>query len=188
MSNETNIRVKLATNPMWAIRGVLAIYANQTPNEQIAEETNVDNGIGFTGCDAKLLSSFAKQVQNKIDWVKSKNLPVMWDKLLSVKQMGIVFKKMPKYAKQLMKIAANKDTSEKPVEPVVSTFDATLSSFKLEHDNIMEYKGYWCGSFIVDDIKTCWMMLKPDGTTNWLQWSSYTPMTYADFQNIVDSL
>lgn len=100
-----SFREKLANNAIWAIRGMLRIFQNQTTNEQDMESTEVDNGIGFTGVDAKLLTSFSKQVNSKIDWLKSKNLPIYWDRLLSEKQMKLVFKKMPKYAKQLYSVS-----------------------------------------------------------------------------------
>lgn len=106
-------KTRLATNPKWAIRGLLAIYANQTHDEQAQEATNKLNGIGFTGTDAKLLSSFAKQVQKKIAWVESKGWNIQYEKMLSQKQFTILFKKMPKYARQLLGVAKQ---NEAPVE------------------------------------------------------------------------
>jgi hypothetical protein len=103
MSNETIYREKLATNPCWAIRGLLRIFQNQTADEQLDGAVRHNNGIGFTGTDAPILTSFAYQVMKKLEWVKSKNLPVCWDKMLSEKQMNLVFKKMPKYSKQLLR-------------------------------------------------------------------------------------
>ena len=81
------LRLMLGSNSKWAVSGLLRIFENQTADEQQAEVTAVDNGIGFTGADAEFLSSLAKQV------LKGRNL--------SEKQMGFLFKKMPKYAKQL---------------------------------------------------------------------------------------
>ena len=78
---------KLATDPRWATRGLLRIYSFQTESEQASETTSEDNGVGFTGVDADILSSFAKQVQ------AGRNL--------SQKQMDLLLKKMPKYAGQL---------------------------------------------------------------------------------------
>lgn len=86
------IRRMVAEDASWAIRGMLRIYANQTADEQSSEDTKHLNGIGFTGSDANLLSSFAKQVE------RGRNL--------SDKQMFYVFKKMPKYAGQLEREAA----------------------------------------------------------------------------------
>lgn len=82
-----HIRQMLGTNEHWAIKGLLRIFENQTADEQNNEQTRYDNGIGFTGADAEILSSFAKQV--------------LKGRTLSVKQKKILHKKMPKYAKQL---------------------------------------------------------------------------------------
>jgi len=81
------LRNKLATNPAWATRALVKIYTLQTEDEQASEITNENNGVGFTGCDANILSSFAKQVNA--------------GRTLSPKQMVIVFKKMGKYAVQV---------------------------------------------------------------------------------------
>ena len=85
------IREKVATDPRWAVKGLLRIFEYQTATEQACETTQEHNGVGFTGVDAEILSSFAKQVN------KGRNM--------SPKQMAIIYKKMPKYAKQLMLIA-----------------------------------------------------------------------------------
>ena len=61
---------------------------NQTTDEQVAQTTSHDNGIGFTGCDAQFLSSLA---QNYLRYGR-----------LSDKQMGFVYRKMPKYARQVV--------------------------------------------------------------------------------------
>jgi hypothetical protein len=85
------IRSALAVNVNWAQHGVLRIFENQTADEQSCEETQDNNGIGFTGSDANILSSFAKQLQR--------------GRSLSSKQMDILFKKMPKYAGQLERVS-----------------------------------------------------------------------------------
>jgi len=82
-----HIRTMLETNLNWASKGVIRIFENQTDDEQNVEGTVENNGIGFTGVDAGILSSFAKQI------IKGR--------LMSVKQQAILFKKMPKYAGQL---------------------------------------------------------------------------------------
>ena len=92
--DKQTIRNMLATNDKAVCRGVLAIYAYQTAAEQSTEETNQDNGVGFNGADAPILSSFAKQLQK--GWT------------LSEKQLVIARKKMLKYAGQLTNIANSK--------------------------------------------------------------------------------
>ena len=85
------IRDKLANDKQWALRGLLKIYSLQTDSEQMAGVTCHQNGVGFTGSDAELLTSFAQQYERRSD--------------LSDKQMTWVFKKMPKYAGQLERIS-----------------------------------------------------------------------------------
>lgn len=82
------IQSQLSTNPAWAIRGLVKIYTLQTSDEQASDTTSHDNGVGFSGCDANILSSFAKQVN------AGRNL--------SPKQMAIVYKKMPRYHRQIV--------------------------------------------------------------------------------------
>jgi hypothetical protein len=90
-------REQLATQAKWAIRAMELVYANQTKAEQTAEQTTEDNGVGFTGLDGKILASFAKQVLRWRD-EKEHKYPCP----LSPKQMALVYKKMPKYAKQVL--------------------------------------------------------------------------------------
>jgi hypothetical protein len=96
------IRSNMAESNWWAVRGMLAIYAKQTADEQQAETVTHDNGVGFTGTDGHILSSFAKQVNR---WMATAPERRQYDFPLSVKQTAIVQKKMPKYAGQLLKIA-----------------------------------------------------------------------------------
>ena len=84
------LRKMLTTNEVWATAALMRIYDNQTDSEKNAEETIVDNGIGFTGGDARILTSFA-------EWYKSHG----W---LSPKQMKWVYAKMGKYTGQLMEM------------------------------------------------------------------------------------
>ena len=89
------IREAMGSDARQAVRGMMRVYANQTADEQAVEDTKYHNGIGFAGCDATLLSSFAKQVER--------------GRTLSSKQMSYVFKKMPKYAAQLERAVATKE-------------------------------------------------------------------------------
>jgi len=89
-----HIRTMLGTNLNWASKGVIRIFENQTADEQNVEDTVENNGIGFTGADANILTSFAKQI------IKGRTL--------SPKQQAILFKKMPKYSTQLERMT--KDT------------------------------------------------------------------------------
>jgi hypothetical protein len=86
-TTQAYLKSKLATDSAWAIKGLVKIYTLQTADEQDSGHTSHDNGVGFSGCDAEILSSFATQVN------RGRNL--------SPKQMAIVFKKMPRYWKQI---------------------------------------------------------------------------------------
>lgn len=86
------VKNMLRTNKVWALKALVRIYQeNQTADEQAAKVTRVDNGIGFTGVDAAFASSLAEQ------YLRRGNL--------SDKQMTFVFKIMPKYAGQVVKMS-----------------------------------------------------------------------------------
>lgn len=83
------VRGKLAMNQQWAIKAMVRIYdENQTTEEKQSQDTIHDNGIGFSGADSFILSSFSEQVK------AGRNM--------SDKQMAIIFKKMKKYATQVI--------------------------------------------------------------------------------------
>jgi hypothetical protein len=108
--NKEDIQAKLKSSDKWLIRGLLAIYNNQTSHEKVVEGVVEDNGIGFNGVDGEILTKMAK-------WYNDKG----W---LSPKQIALVRRKMLKYAGQLAKIANEKQgvpTTETPpreIEPV----------------------------------------------------------------------
>ena len=93
----TYVKQQLGTNPAWATRAIVKLWQRQTADEQATQSTGQDNGIGFNGTDAFILSSFAEQI-NK-------------GRTLSPKQLAIAFKKLPKYSKQII--------SEIPAEKLV---------------------------------------------------------------------
>lgn len=105
------MRKLLAANQAFATRGLLRIFDYQTAVEQDAEQTHERNGVGFTGADAEILSSMAKWVRT---WEALPDThPRKAKPALSDKQLAIVFKKMPKYAKQLLVIAYGRVPSKK---------------------------------------------------------------------------
>jgi len=83
------LQAKLRSDVRWAQRGLLAIFRNQTSDEQVSADVKHHNAMGFRCMDAIILTSFANQLQTRGS--------------LSPKQMNVVFKLMPKYARQLMK-------------------------------------------------------------------------------------
>lgn len=82
------LKHKLATNPAWALKALTVVAAKQTASEFAVGSTHDLNGVGFGGCDAEILTSFAKQYAQR--------------NTLSPKQMAIVFKKMPRYWGQVL--------------------------------------------------------------------------------------
>jgi hypothetical protein len=86
---------KIGSDPNWVSRALVAIYAKQTEEEQITDQTTEHNGVGFSGVDAGFCSSLAK-------WVIS-------GKALTPKQLTAAYKIMPKYARQLARIVKGSD-------------------------------------------------------------------------------
>ena len=85
------VKRKLGTDPKWAQNPLVKIYDFQTREEQQSRNTLIYNGVGFTGTDGKILSSFAQQF--------------LKHGTLSEKQMELLMKKMPKYWIQIVKIS-----------------------------------------------------------------------------------
>lgn len=54
---------KLNADDMFLADALLTMYGMQTDDEQIMHSTTHKNGMGFNGCDAGILSSFARPVE-----------------------------------------------------------------------------------------------------------------------------
>jgi hypothetical protein len=104
------IREKLETSDRWLIRGILAIYARQTADEKSAEETVENNGIGFSGFDAQILSSYATQI---LEWEAGRST---YRNPLSRPQIEAARRKMAKYAGQLARISAAREAAATAAE------------------------------------------------------------------------
>ena len=85
------IRHMLSTNDNWAKAALLKIYEFQTDAEQSYQKTIEHNNVGFSGNESEILSSLAEQLKTK-GW-------------LSPKQMKIVFKRIPRYSRQIIQIS-----------------------------------------------------------------------------------
>lgn len=101
--NKETIKANLSSNPKWAIRAIEVLYARQTETEKMVKLTEVNNGVGFNGTDAFILSAFAEQIAKR----RKYNNPV----LLSDKQLAIAFKKLPKYWKQIQSVINQKQAA-----------------------------------------------------------------------------
>jgi hypothetical protein len=88
------IKANLVASDKWLMRGLISIYNYQTAQEQSAQQTVEENGIGFNGCDGTFLSSLAEQAKTR--------------GTLSPKQTVMARKAMLKYASQLAKVANRK--------------------------------------------------------------------------------
>lgn len=86
------LRTQLGTNIAVAYDCLLTILSNQTSEEQAMGATVEDNGVGFTGIDADILTSFARQLLKRRETFPGARL--------SPKQEALLLKKMPKYTKQ----------------------------------------------------------------------------------------
>ena len=86
-----DIKEKLLTDDRWLIRGAVAIYNQQTVQEQRGAVTLEGNGVGFNGCDAKFCTSVVQQYQSR--------------GFLTANQKLALRRCMPKYCGQLAWIA-----------------------------------------------------------------------------------
>lgn len=97
MTTELSIpafKQKLSSDRKWVERALIVLAQFQTDQEYNSEATVEKNHVGFNGVDAKLLTSFAKQLSAGHH--------------LSLLQLDIAQKKLPKYAGQLLTIAQTK--------------------------------------------------------------------------------
>ena len=95
MYTEEQIVSILNTKPMAIERAILAIYNNQTPTEKSAGATLQDNGIGFSGADARMGTYMAQ-------WFLKTGRPFSGKFKKRGKRMA------HKYRKQLVMIANSK--------------------------------------------------------------------------------
>lgn len=84
---KTFLKKMLSTNEAWALRALVRLHEFQTADEQAAGVTREANSCGFSGCDAEFLTSLTRQYLTRGS--------------LSQKQLGFVFKKMPRYWGQI---------------------------------------------------------------------------------------
>lgn len=97
----------LSSNDTWMLKALHTIFEKQTADEQASECTHVHNHVGFTGADATILTSFAKQFIRKggLAMLHAGIRDINAETFFSPKQLPILRKKMPKYARQLVEIA-----------------------------------------------------------------------------------
>lgn len=85
------IKKSITENDEKAIKAMLRIFQYQTESEKVTGSASVFNGVGFTGNDAEILTSFCQQYKQR--------------GFLSAKQMVLLKRKIGKYASQLTRLA-----------------------------------------------------------------------------------
>lgn len=85
------IKKSITENDEKAVKAMLRIFEYQTASEKVSGSASVFNGVGFTGNDAEILTSFCHQYNKR--------------GFLSAKQMALIKKKIGKYAGQLTRLA-----------------------------------------------------------------------------------
>jgi len=88
---ETEIKSLIETSDKMVCISLVQMYNQQTEDEKLYKETAHYNGVGFSACDSKILSSFAEFYLKK--------------GYLSPKQIQTARPKLVKYRKQLVKLA-----------------------------------------------------------------------------------
>jgi hypothetical protein len=96
---KNGLKYQIANDNNKAIHALMTIYSYQTDEEQSDGHTIEYNGVGFSGVDSQILSSFAEQYHTK--------------GFLSEKQMNLLKRIMPRYANQLLGISFSKGNFEK---------------------------------------------------------------------------
>lgn len=90
-----DVKAALATDSTLAEYSILTLYSYQTDGEQSTGAALYQNGAGFNGVDAGILSSFAEQIARKVA------RGVALGACLSEKQLALALKRLPRYAKQI---------------------------------------------------------------------------------------
>jgi hypothetical protein len=86
----TALQNKLAMDSTWAIRALVRIAREQTDDEKVQDQTREHNGVGFRCCDAFILTRLAKAFNQY--------------GRLTPKQLALVMRKVPVYARQLVRL------------------------------------------------------------------------------------
>lgn len=89
------IQELLLKNDRAVERGVLAVYRNQMEDEKASKATKINNGIGFTGADARTMSYYAQLIE--------RGMRLRPEKLADARR------RMMKYWKQLQRAASERE-------------------------------------------------------------------------------
>lgn len=86
--DKDSIQKLIDENDKAVCRAIVLVYRNQTHHERDAKRTEEHNGVGFSGYDGEILSSFAEFYLRA--------------GFLTPKQIGIARPKMKRYWKQIL--------------------------------------------------------------------------------------
>ncbi len=92
------VKLKLATCENWAARGCILMYEQQTPAEKRDHISKTKNGCGFGKIDTPILTHIACKIKKH---------------QIALDDYEILKAKMPKYAKQIISLAYDKDECNK---------------------------------------------------------------------------
>ena len=121
----------LATNDKAVARAVAAINTRQTRDEQASENTKYNNGVGFTGADARMGTSMALFFQRR-GYLSPKQI-AYWRK---PNKNGTP--RIAKYAGQLLEIAAEKAALAKPAVAVPVVVDPGNAAEAMQAEREMQ--------------------------------------------------
>jgi hypothetical protein len=104
------LKAQLTQDDRLIMRCLLAIYNNQTLDEQSSKTVNKHNGIGFKSMDAKILTEYVQTAERRrvTEALENKNVEFCLERVLSEKQAAFLRRAMPKYARQLLKVIKEK--------------------------------------------------------------------------------
>ena len=97
------LRKLITENNEWACAALVRVYEGQTADEQASGSTREDNGIGFTGFDAPILTSFAERY---LQWRATPKEARRYASPFTERQYNCLRRMMGKYARQCMAIDA----------------------------------------------------------------------------------
>lgn len=136
------LRSQLAANPAWAVKALTLVYAHQTADEQADKKTSLKNGAGFNGLDAEILSSFSEQV--------------LKGRKLSPKQLAIVHRKMPRYARQVL--ASISPEKAEAFKASAAAWQAS-QQFKAELEEVATAKNFGVIITRENQFGPCWTLV-----------------------------
>src|SRR5271157_859539 len=124
---------KVVKNSLIIYRFLQRMFERQTQDEQQSFATSHDNGIGFAGCDARLLSDIATGSLKFNTEYKAKYNRVNGDGL-TIRQAKYVASRLTKYVKTQLVVIANEATDDAASMPEVVTAQQVLQAAQASRD------------------------------------------------------